>query len=541
MAQKTKKSASRRQSSLAAIKRHRTAKLASLATKAYYLHRRGQDDNMYDLICDEFISLGGIYVKFLQGVLLQSDVMRRRHDLTRLKIFENLDHEPLDIVAVLRQELPAEKLAQIALVQPQPFAAGSFGQVYYGQLADGRPIVIKAIRPLVRELLRYDLRLITVFSHSLVSKASNNIDIDLTHAMKDFRMATLRETDYIAEARFAHELHEIYKDHPTMVIPETFIELSTTNIIVQEYVDGLSVAQLIHLKEQGVDPKTYVAETLGSDLDQQLETLGLELLRGSFDFARIQGDPHPGNVRLLKDNKVGMIDFGISAPTPKNKAAFFGVVRGWHEIYAGDLNITKLFEQFMRFFVNDLYRALQRLSELSRKPLSDNEAENYTQTMGRIAHETFKKSVGVVDIRPMIEDGRIIQVINQLINKDNRFGLVLKLEASEILRASQTYVSLTEALGRRGVVLPKVFSGVVTYVEQAHPDLVHETDAPISVSDAIDTVSNWLERVAIKDPDFFSHLMQRIKLNSSHSRTKTTSQAIPTKQSSEAVKETINA
>src|SRR5579864_6649141 len=116
-----------RSSSAAAIKRHRTARLASLGTRAYYLHRRGQDERMYDLIGQEFIALGGVYIKFLQGVMLQSAVMKRWHNPDRLKVFENLDHEPLDIVRILQQELPPEQLTRIQLVQPQPFAAGSFG------------------------------------------------------------------------------------------------------------------------------------------------------------------------------------------------------------------------------------------------------------------------------------------------------------------------------------------------------------------------------------------------------------------------------
>src|SRR5665213_927347 len=193
-------------SSIAAIKRHRTAMLASLGTKAYYLNRRGKDAEMYSLICDTMVELGGIYVKFLQGVLLQSQAMRKWRSADRLKIFENLDHEPIDIVSVLRKELSAVKLAQITSIQPQPFAAGSFGQVYFGQHISGKQIIIKVLRPMVKDLLKYDLRLLGMFSRSMASKMSANMDMDIDQAIKDFRIATIRETDYVAEAEFAHEL-----------------------------------------------------------------------------------------------------------------------------------------------------------------------------------------------------------------------------------------------------------------------------------------------------------------------------------------------
>ena len=63
---------------------------------------------MYQLICEDFISLGGVYIKFLQGVLLRSEMMRHWQSPERLKIFENLEHEPLNINAILSHELKPE-------------------------------------------------------------------------------------------------------------------------------------------------------------------------------------------------------------------------------------------------------------------------------------------------------------------------------------------------------------------------------------------------------------------------------------------------
>lgn len=251
-----------RESSIAAIKRHRTARLARLITRAYYMHKRGQEDRLYTIVCDEFVSLGGVYVKFLQGVLLRSTVMQKWHNPERLRIFEDLETEPLDIVGILQKELSPEQLAQITLVQPQPFAAGSFGQVYYGQHANGKPIIIKVLRPMIRELLRWDLKLLSAFSRTFFTKLYKNMDVSVVSALKEFRAATLLETDYKAEADFAHELYEHYKDHPKYLIPETFANLCTDHIIVQEYMDGISVAAIVKLQEQGVDRSSIFLEVV---------------------------------------------------------------------------------------------------------------------------------------------------------------------------------------------------------------------------------------------------------------------------------------
>lgn len=495
-------------SSIAAIKRRRTARLAKLLTRAFYLHRKKRYDEMSTIICDEFVSFGGVYIKFLQGVMLQSYIVKRWQNPDKMKIFENVDIEPLNINEILRHELKPNQLSQIALVQPQPFAAGSFGQVYYGQHSNGKPIIIKVLRPMIRELLQYDLKLLSNFSKAFFA-GTFSTKMNINDVIMEFRQATLRETDYIEEASFAHELYEAYKNHPTLIIPETYTDLCTEHLIVQDYVDGISAAQLMKLMEQGVDPKTYIKETLGSDLDQQLTTLGYESLMGVFNLPRIQGDPHPGNIRLLQDNKVGLIDFGISARSPENKAAFYGILQQWDKLYSGNQDIATLFEQFIRFFVTDLYNALEKLASLTPGQLRQ---ENFTKEVGKVAQEAFKDVTGTDDIAPLVEDGRILQIVNKTVNKGNRFGLVVKVEASEIIRAAQTYLNLVESLGRRKQVMPVVFRMVADDVPKQHPTILHGDPNEMSIAQAAEIVNSWLERVAERDPALFQQLIRRIKL-----------------------------
>jgi len=524
---------------LAALKRSRARRLTRLATRAYYLRKRGREQEMYDMVCNEFLSLGGVYIKFLQGVLFNSTMMRRWQSPSKLKIFENVEQEPMNILEILRHELPPEKLQSIALVQPTPFAAGSFGQVYFGEHANGKHIVIKVLRPMVRELLKFDLRLLGLFSKRFASKEFGDMTIKMDEAFRDFRVATLKETDYIAEAEFAWDLYEAYENDPRFVIPETYTDLCTAHIIVQDYVPGISGAELLKLRAQGVDPVQYVHEQLGSDLDLQLQVLGVECLSGAFKLPRIQGDPHPGNIRFMPENKVGMIDFGISAPAPRNKAALFGILEQWHLLYSNGGSVGNLFEQFIRFFVNDLYRALKRLStfvpaDRIPQPLvpptptattaaSSNPSEalnplkpahDLLKDIGHVVQNMFNSAIGTGDVGAVLNEGHILQAFNQLVNKGNRLGLVVHLESSEILRTGQTYISMVEALGRRNEVVPQVLAQAVLRVTTNHSDIVHQADQPVSVTQAIDIVNRWLERVAVRDPALFRQLLSRIDLKS---------------------------
>lgn len=499
-----------RSQTVASVKRARTRRLATLVTKSYYLHKRKQDEVMYNLVCEEFMSLGGVYVKFLQGVLLRSQVMRKWHNPEKLRIFENLDSEPVDIAALLKSELPSDKLAQISLVQPQPFAAGSFGQVYYAQLRSGEAVVIKVLRPMVRELLRYDLRLLNTFSRTFFTKLYKNMNVQLSDTMKDFAKATLRETDYRHEAEFADELYRTYKDHPSLVIPKTYLDLSTDNIIVQEYIDGISVAQLVRLKEQGVDPIKYVKETNGGDLNKQLEVLGYELMVGIFTLPRVQGDPHPGNIRLMKDNKVGLIDFGISAHAPTDRSAFFGLVESYDKVFKGTHTATSLFEQGLRFFVSDLYRALRKLGEY----LGKTDEREYLDEVSKIAEQTFVEATGTNLVSADFNnDANALMQVNKILNKGNRFGLVMKLEATEVMRVVQTYTTLMTSLGIYKEVMGNILHRAVHDIRELYPDIANSDKDNIGIGDALDTVMSWLERVADRDPLLFRQLADKIKMS----------------------------
>jgi len=511
--------------SIAALKRQRTKTLAQLGGRVYYLRKRRRDQEMYDIMCDTFVSLGGVYVKFLQGVLLSTPVMKRWHSPTKLRIFENLDTEPMDIVQILRDELTPEQLKQIALVQPEPFAAGSFGQVYLGQHQNGKKIIIKVLRPMIRELVKYDLRLLGMFSKRFAAKEYRNYTVKMDEAIRDFRNATLSETDYVTEAHFARDLYEAYKNHPKVVIPETYLDLCTPHLIVQDYLDGISGVELLKVKQNGGDVTTYAREKLGSNLDEQLVTLGIEGIAGAFELPRIQGDPHPGNIRFLPDDKVGMIDFGISAPAPRNRAAFFGLIKQWHMMYH-EGTVAQLFEQFMRFFVNDLYRALKKLStllpsnsltQIAHSQVSahivaptKSKGPDLMREVGHIVQNIFDSATGTNDIKEILADGRMMQAFGQTVNKGNRLGLVVHLEASEILRSAQTYIAFLDAVGRRSDLLPRILAESVERIESQHGDIVHQGDDQPSMSQAIGIVNRWLERIAVRDPALFRQLFSKI-------------------------------
>ncbi len=494
---------------IAAIKRYRTAQITKMITRSVVLHRRGKQEEMYSMLGDGMVELGGVYVKFLQGVLLQSEKMRYWKNPDKLKIFDRLDSEPLDIVQLLRNELPTDKLSLIKDIQPEPFAAGSFGQVYYGTHANGSKVIVKVLRPMIAETLRYDLRLLGRLSKSVSKRFFNNSSVDMSIAFKEFAAATLNETDYRGEAEFAAEQYEAYKNHPKLVVPRTYLDLCTDKIIVQDYVEGVAASYLVSLIDQGVDVVDWVKDQTGSDLDAQLSTLSYELLLGTFTLPRIMGDPHPGNVKLLPDNKVGLIDFGIYARPVHNQAAYLGMLKEYDKLNKGELDIVSLFTSTLRFFGGDLYRALISVGSIAAKDVDLN------KELSKAVESNFYEMSGGQDFKEIVRSPKAITLINKAANNNNKFGFIIKIESSELLRAAQSVINLMDSLGRYQAVIPGVYEKIIQEVEQSRPDLVRTQDDAMPTSQAIDIVTEWLERVADRDPALFQSLINKLRLKDS--------------------------
>ncbi len=285
--------------------------------------------------------------------------------------------------------------------------------------------------------------------------------------------------------------------------------LCTPNVIVQEYVDGISGAELIKLKqEEGRDPKAHVAQKLGSDLEKQIEIFGYECFWGIFNLPRIQGDPHPGNVRFMTNDRVGLLDFGISAKSPKNKSALLALMQEYNKIYEGNFNLNKMYSQFIRFFVNDLYRALKRLNHF--RP--SEKQEDFTEIIGNFAGKAFEQLISSDEakIKEMVEDGTILREINKALNNKNKFGLVMQIEAVDMLRAANTFLGLADALGQKKVAFSRVIPRVTKDIEASAEKIGIKEDHEATVTEAVETIASWLEKIAERDPALLSQLTKKL-------------------------------
>ena len=231
-------------------------------------------------------------------------VISTRRDLIPPEFISELSHLQDDapqvpwpqIAGVLRTELGADLDEVFAGFDQEPIAAASIAQVHAATLPSGDRVVVKVCRPDVRGVVDRDLDIVVRLAARL--QRSTNWGravgaVDLAHGFAD---ALLEELDLRIEARnMTAVAAAAAKRSASVRVPVPHLPLCGEKVLVMEFLDGRPLAAAV----MPADARAALARGLLDALLCQV------LLDGTF-----HADPHPGNVLLLTDGTLGLLDFG---------------------------------------------------------------------------------------------------------------------------------------------------------------------------------------------------------------------------------------
>lgn len=184
-------------------------------------------------------------------------------------------------------------------IDPVPLAAASIAQVHRARLPDGREVVIKVRRPGIRPQVEADLRLLQFAAHRMEARFPELRRFHPVGMVRQFRQSLLQELDLAAECRNAERIAAGFSADPRMLVPAVYWPCTNERMNVQDFVDGIPLADLAGLEQAGID-RAAIART-GAQLVLKM------MLRDGFFHA----DPHPGNVFALPGARIALIDFGM--------------------------------------------------------------------------------------------------------------------------------------------------------------------------------------------------------------------------------------
>ncbi|GAB3572458.1 ABC1 kinase family protein [Hymenobacter daeguensis] len=310
--------------------------------------------------------LGPTFIKLAQAMSNRADLLPE----ALIDEFEKLQSNVPPFETALARQIIEEELGRpIAEVFSEfddvTLGSASIGQVHRARLLTGEEVVVKVQRPGVREKVRSDLALL----HELVRLTAGFLQKQGLANPQDivdaFERSMSKELDYTAEARSMEQFRKLYEDYTTFYVPKPFRELSTSRILVIEFVSGCKITDKAQLLEWGLRPAA-VAEN-GMDI----------YLTQIFEFGIFHADPHPGNVLVRPDGTVVLIDFGmVGRLTKQQKYAFAGVFIGMarQDARSMALNFRRLALTAeipdMRAFEADLSQLIEDFAMLDVKEMS---------------------------------------------------------------------------------------------------------------------------------------------------------------------------
>ena len=275
--------------------------------------------------------LGPIFIKFGQALSTRRDLLPR---------------DIADELAKLQDQVPpfsgtaARAQVELALGHPvgelfgsfdeAPLAAASVAQVHAATLTDGREVVVKVLRPGMRQIIGRDLEVLYSLAGLAARYWPESRRLRPLEVVSEYEKTILDELDLMREAGNASQLKRNFAGSPLLHVPEVYWDLCRRDVMVMERIHGVPIAEIQRLRELGTDIQKLA--------ENGVTIFFTQVFRHNFFHA----DMHPGNIFVdvadPANPKYAAVDFGIvGALEPRdqyylaaNFLAFFD--RDWRRI-----------------------------------------------------------------------------------------------------------------------------------------------------------------------------------------------------------------
>ncbi|MBV8751725.1 MAG: AarF/ABC1/UbiB kinase family protein [Hyphomicrobiales bacterium] len=254
--------------------------------------------------------LGGMWIKVGQLLSLRVDLFPDAFWIELSKLQDQArGFSPQIARAAIEHELGGPLENYFTDFQSEPFAAASTAQVHRARLLGNRvEVAIKIQRPHIERSTRREMRLLHKIARILDTFGLWSF-LQLDRLNSELREIMAEELDYRYEASNIKRMSRTLKKHHIFV-PKVFMEISTKRLLVTEWISGVLMSDYIYMIKK--DSARLAAWCEENGIDPQLvgRRLVFSLLRQIFEDNLYHGDLHPGNIMLLRDSRVALIDLG---------------------------------------------------------------------------------------------------------------------------------------------------------------------------------------------------------------------------------------
>ncbi len=249
------------------------------------------------LMCEE---LGPTFIKLGQIASTRADLLSDDIIGELEKLQDSVPQIPFEqINRVFKNEFGVEVVEAFESFDETPIAAASIGQVHRASLKTGEEVVVKIQRPNIKEMINTDINILLSMSKLFDEYFKDMLPLSLHEIMIELTSSIKYELDYTKEGRNTERFIDNFKGNSNIYIPEIIWDYSSERVLTQKYVKGIKVSNIRSIREKGWDTKKIADIGARAFLKQVLI------------FGFFHGDPHPGNILVIDENKIAFIDFGL--------------------------------------------------------------------------------------------------------------------------------------------------------------------------------------------------------------------------------------
>lgn len=263
-------------------------------------------DSFGKRLTDCFYYLGPIYIKFGQ-------TLSTRPDLVGIEVAKNLAYlqdklPPFDTKIVYEkiENKFGKKISDLFLkFEEKPVAAASIAQVHKAKLKNGDIVAVKILRPDIAEKYEKDMQFLEFganLTSVLIRKAKR---LKPREVIAVFRQSMKFELDLRTEAAAASKLFDNFIDDNSLLIPKIYWDLTSSDIITLEWVQGVSIYDKDKIVNLGLNPQEIAAK------------IAIIFFNQAYRDGFFHADLHPGNILVCQDGRVALVDFGIVGFLPE--------------------------------------------------------------------------------------------------------------------------------------------------------------------------------------------------------------------------------
>ena len=440
----------------------------------FYLFPRAKDvsEPLGTRIRMALIELGPIFVKFGQAVSTRRDLLPPDIADELAQLQDRVPPFPADEAIDILNDAYGRSVDDVfSRFDKEPFAAASIAQVHTAALQDGKEVIVKLLRPSVRELIDRDLEVMYVIAELADRYWETGKRLRPLEIVAEYEKTIIDELDLMREGANTAQLKRNFEGSDLLYVPDVYWDYCRPEVLVQERIYGIPISDMDALRNAGANIQVLA--------ENGVEIFFTQVFRHNFFHA----DMHPGNIFVIVDDP----------EKPRYAAVDFGIV--------GTLSPTDqsyLAGNFLAFFDRDYHRIAKLHIDSGWVP-PETRIDELESAVRSVCEPIFNKPLSEISFA---------QVMIRLFETARRFNMEIQ---PQLILLQKTLFNI-EGLGRE--LYPQL-----DLWKTAHPILRQWMAERVGPAATIENLKEDLPKIrqALRDlPDVIHHFSQQIANDDLH-------------------------